>query len=151
VTTAPNGGFAFTSLAAGSYTVRPAKTGCTFTPASLAFANLTSSTTANFGGSGVSCGGVALNVGALLGLNTISGVVTDSTGKPVPGARIDLIGLLPAIRYTSAAGAYSFRALPGIYIVRPAGTCSFTPPSATVVNLLRNVTQNFVRTGCPGG
>src|SRR5262245_10806565 len=50
-----NGNYAFYGLSNGSYSVRPTKTSCAFTPDVVNLNNLTTSVTQNFSASGSSC------------------------------------------------------------------------------------------------
>jgi len=148
-TTANNGSYTFTGLGSGSYAVNPSRSGCVFVPTVVNLNNLNANRTANFAGFGASCGGALTNTGALLGLLTISGVVTDSAGSPVPGARIVLSGGTQAIRTTLTNGAYVFLVNPGTYTLTTGGSCSYSPRTTTLTNLRRSTVQNFVRSGCP--
>jgi hypothetical protein len=148
-TTGANGAYAFNGLVAGSYSVQPSLAGCSFAPSVVNLNGLTASTTVNFAGSGTSCGGAASNSGATTGSLTISGLVTDSAGNPVPGARILLNGSAQGVRTTQASGAYSFQVNPGSYSLNPSGPCSFTPDVVNLNNLTASRKQNFVRSGCP--
>ena len=58
-TTGSNGQYAFTGLLAGSYSVRPTRTGCGFSPDVVNLNNLKTSVTQNFTASGSACTGQA--------------------------------------------------------------------------------------------
>ena len=147
-TTDFNGAYAITGLANGTYDIQPLLSGCTFAPATSNLKNLKSSTTVNFGGSGSSCGGSIVNVGATSGTAMINGKVTDSSGNPVPGVRINLSGGTLAIRTTTATGTYSFQVNNGIFTLRPSGACSYTPTFISLGRVQGNKSQNFVRNAC---
>jgi hypothetical protein len=148
--TGPDGAYAFSGLARAAYSLLPTLTGCSFVPAAVDFSKLKSNTTLHFAGSGPSCGGTPSDGGATSGSLTISGTVADSSGNPVPGARIVLSGTAQAVRTTGASGAYSFSVDAGSYVVTPAGSCTYTPTAANLNGVTKKKnTQNFVRTGCP--
>src|SRR4051812_25581458 len=84
------GNYAFTGLNPGSYSVRPTLTGCAFQPDVVNLNNLTASSVQNFGGSGTACGGATtVNTGATSGPFTISGQLTDASGKRIVGGRVN--------------------------------------------------------------
>jgi hypothetical protein len=148
-TTGLNGAYAFTGLARGSYSVQPALSGCAFVPTVVNLNNIKQSTTANFAGSGTSCGTRIIDSGGAVGSLTISGTVTDSSGNPVPGAIIRMSGAATGVRVTPATGSFTFKVNAGSYTLQPSGSCTYTPASANLNNIKRNATQNFTRTGCP--
>src|SRR5580658_7253033 len=116
VQTDANGNYSFTGLAPGSYSVRPTFNGCSFVPDVVNLNNLNASTTQDFNGSGPSCGGTpSVNVGAMSGPVTISGLVSDSAGNAVVGAEITLGGNGNAARFTDFTGRYAFHVSSGSY------------------------------------
>jgi para-nitrobenzyl esterase len=143
-TTDASGTYAFTGLSAGSYSVQPSLSGCSFTPSVANLNNLTASATADFSGQGASCGGTAANSGATAGSLTISGVVANAAGLPVPGVKVSLNGGTQAWRTTTANGLYSFQVNSGSYSLQPSGPCAITPSVANLNNVSTSQTQNFV-------
>jgi hypothetical protein len=122
-----SGNFTFTGLANGNYTVTPAKTGVTFTPASLTVAISGADQTATFT--------------AVLQTWQISGSVT-AAGS---GATIALSGAATASTTADASGNFTFTGLTnGRYTVTPtkAGV-TFGPTSRSVTINGANVTTSF--------
>ena len=148
-TTGASGTFAFNGIGAGSYSVQPSLSGCTFVPSVVNLNNMNTSQVVTFDGSGPSCGGPAQNSGATAGPFTISGRVANSVGNPVPGVKIFLNGSTQGVRTTTVLGTYSFRVIAGSYSVQPSGPCSFVPGVVNMNNLTASRVQNFVAgTGC---
>ena len=132
----PTGFYNFDHLTAGApYTLTPSKAGVTFDPPSFTIANL------NRDVSGINF--IAVPQDSV----RISGMVTDSTGQPLPDVIVGLSGPEPALTTTGVAGAYAFTVPSGAnYLVAPARTgYSFTPSSLTFSNLTQNQSgANFV-------
>ena len=148
-TTGVSGTFAFNGIGAGSYSVQPSLSGCTFVPSVVNLNNMNTSQVVTFDGSGPSCGGPAQNSGATAGPFTISGRVANSVGNPVPGVKIFLNGSTQGVRTTTVMGTYSFRVIAGSYSVQPSGPCAFVPGVVNMNNLTASRVQNFVAgTGC---
>jgi hypothetical protein len=144
-TTSAAGTYSFSGLAPGSYSVRPTRSGCSFSPDVVNLNNLTASVTQSFSSSGPSCGGAAaVNAGATSGPLTISGHVRDASGKPVVGSRITLSGSAQAVRFSDLTGGYTFHVAAGSYAMATAGACALTPASVNVNNLAVSRTQDFV-------
>ena len=146
----PNGNYSFSGLFAGSYSVRPTKQNCSFVPDVVNMNNLTASRVQNFSGFGPGCGGTpSVNTGATVGPLTISGLVRDSSNRPVVNARIDLGGATQAIRFSDFTGGYTFRVNPGTYSLTASGACSVTPTNVNINNMTANRVQNFTAgAGC---
>ena len=115
-----NGNYSFTSLANGSYTVTPSKTGYTFTPASKPVTV-----------SGANQTGVNFTAQAVASWS-ISGAISPTAGGA--GATVVLSGASSASTVADANGNYSFTALAnGSYAVTPTKTgYSFTPGSQSI-------------------
>ena len=81
--TTSTGAYSFGGLAAGSYSVRPTKTNCAFSPDVANLNNLQSSATRNFVGSGSACttGGTGGSGGGTGGSGGTGGTVTPITRK----------------------------------------------------------------------
>jgi hypothetical protein len=151
VKTDGNGNYAFPQLAAGSYSVRPTLTNCSFVPDVVNLNNLNASSVQSFGGAGSGCGGTAtVNVGATAGPLTISGKLKDAAGKPIVGGRINMTGAAQAIRFSDMTGGYVFHVSPGTYSLAAAADCTLSPAATNFNNLAANATQNFTATaaGC---
>ena len=122
-TTASDGSYTFSGLAAGTYTLTPSKVGYSFTPTSTQVVITNANKT-------------AINFTASLITYSISGKVTNSTGGSIPGVTIsDGAGH----QATSASdGSYTISGLAaGTYTLSPSKTgYNFTPVSAkiTVMN-----------------
>ncbi len=65
-TTDANGNYSFTNLNSGSYSVKPTKTNCAFTPDVANLNNVSANKTQNFSGSGSGCAGTAAAAKALI-------------------------------------------------------------------------------------
>jgi len=77
---------------------------------------------------------------------TITGVIRDTTGVPVFGALVNLIGGPPRSLTTGSGGEYSFASLlAGLnYTVTPTmENCTMSPPSRSFNNLTAGQTANF--------
>ncbi len=154
VQTDANGEYRFTGLAAGSYSVRPTASGCSFGPDVVNLNNLSQSSVQDFAGWGPNCGGdPKLNSGAMSGPLTIRGRVLDTNGNAVIGAKIQLNGATQAVRFTDFAGGYAFHVSDGSYSLNAAAACSLTPGNVNINNLSADQTQNFqvTGTGCATG
>jgi hypothetical protein len=146
-TTSAAGAYSFGGLNAGSYSVRPSLSNCSFLPDVVNLNSLNASRVQNFSGSGAGCGGAAkVNTGALSGAFTISGKVRDASNRPVVGARINLGGSAQAIRFSDVAGGYSFHVDRGNYSLAASGACSITPSSVNFNNLAANQVRDFSAT-----
>jgi hypothetical protein len=123
-----SGVYSFAGLPAGSYTVRPAHTGFTFTPASSTVT--------------ISTANVIVNFTAVQNTYTISGTIT-GTGKS--GATVTLSGAKSATTTSGSGGAYSFTGVVnGSYTVTVTKSgFTFSPTKATVTVNGANVTANF--------
>jgi len=124
-TTGADGKYSFTVNAGGSYTITPAKTHYTFTPASQSFDDLSADKAADFT--------------ATLKTHTISG----STG--LEGVTVALSGSSGATMTTGANGTYSFTVnAGGNYTVTPSKPdYKFTPASQSFNDLSSNQAANF--------
>src|SRR5271165_1007384 len=132
-TTNTSGGYTFTGLLNGSYTVTPSKTGYVFTPASQAV-------TVN--GANVS----AVNFSSTAQTYSISGTISGSGGS---GATVTLSGASTATTTANTSGSYTFTGLlNGSYTVTPSKTgYVFTPASQAVTVNGANVSAvNFSST-----
>jgi inhibitor of cysteine peptidase len=133
IATAPtdsNGGYAFTNVPPGSYSIAPSASGLTFSPSSTLVNAVGIGSTANFTVSTV----------------TLSGTVK-SAGVGVPGVTISLA---PggATATTSSSGTYAFSVAPGTYAVTPSSPgVTFSPSSSPVTISNVNATGDFVLTG----
>lgn len=133
-----NGNYSFAGLNNGSYTVMPAKTGYTFTPAS-------SPVTIN----GANQTGVNFTAQAAATWS-ISGTVSPSAGGS--GATVTLSGASSATTTADANGNYSFTGLNnGSYTVTPAKTgYTFTPANSPVtINGASQAGVNFTAQAVP--
>ena len=112
-----SGSFTFSGVADGTYTVTPAKTGFTFTPASQPVTV-----------SGASVSAVNFTVAPV----TISGSITPTLGGG--GATLTLSGAANQTTTANASGSYSFTGLAnGSYTVTPSNPgFAFTPASQSV-------------------
>jgi hypothetical protein len=125
VTANSSGVYTFSSVANGSYTVTPTRTGYTFTPTSRSVTVSGANVTANF--STVTF--------------TISGTISGAGGR---SATVKLTGALTATTTTSIFGTYSFTVVNGSYTVTPTKTgYTFTPASRAVAVSGSNQTANF--------
>ena len=120
-----DGAYSFTVNGGGNYTVTPAKTHYTFSPASRTFTNLSGNVTGDF-------------------VPTIKKYAI-SGNAGVSGAIITVSGSTGATIVTNVDGAYHFTANGGgTYTITPAKThYSFTPASQSITDLSDNVTFNF--------
>jgi hypothetical protein len=85
---------------------------------------------------------------ALTGSLTVSGVVSDTSGLPVPGVKVALNGAAQASATTDFEGQYSFSVNPGSYSLSAAGVCASYQPDVVNLNGLNASTQvNFVGSG----
>ncbi len=134
-TTDSGGNYSIASLTNGTYTITPAKTGCTFSPASLTVTiNGAHSTGNNFTSTcspGYSLSGVAGVVGATM---TLSGAGSSSTTS-------------------DGSGNYSFSGLSnGAYTITPSkASCTFSPTSLNVTISNANSSGNNFTATCSGG
>lgn len=123
VTADATGNFSFTGLANGSYTVTPAKTGYSFSPASQAVAV-----------NGANVSGISFIAQSNGGPQTysISGSVTPASDGS--GTTLTLSGASTGSATADSSGNFSFTGLAnGSYTVTPAKTgYSFSPPSQAV-------------------
>ena len=90
----------------------------------------------------------------LVTTHSISGQVTDVSGRGISGVRIDLSGSLSMTTQTDAGGRYSFNDLPqgGSFTVAPSrANYSFTPQSRTFNELGEDQVAHFTVTGSPDG
>jgi hypothetical protein len=113
-----SGNYKFNALANGSYTVTPAKTGLTFTPANQSvIISGADATGVNFTASGATF--------------NISGTISGPGGS---GATVTLSGTAPATTTADASGSYTFTAQTnGSYTVTPSKSgFVFTPASQSV-------------------
>jgi hypothetical protein len=129
-----SGDYSFASLAPGTYTVTPSRTGYAFTPPSQTLTNITSNQTVNF-------------TAAATATYTISGQISAS-GTALSGVTVALSGGSTATTTTDSAGNYSFAALvPSTYTVTPSRSgYTFTPPSQTFTSITSNQTASFTAT-----
>ncbi len=129
-TTDSSGNYSFVSLASGTYTVTPSRSGYTFTPPNQTLTNISSNQTASFSAAAVTY--------------SISGRITAS-GAGLSGVTITLSGASAATTTSDSAGNYSFANLaPGSYTVTPARAgYTFTPPSQTFTNMSASQTASF--------
>jgi hypothetical protein len=120
------GGYTFSGLANGTYTVTPTKSGFSFTPPSVSVTVNGANATANFTS--------AQNF-------IISGTISGAGGN---GATVQLIGSSSQTVTASTSGTYSFSVPNGIYTVTPTKSgFVFTPPSQSVTVSSANKTANF--------
>ena len=137
-TTDANGFYVFRNLLRGAnYTLTPALTGRTFTPAVQNVNGLLGTRTANFGSA-------ALTV-------SVSGRVLDVNNPTagVGGVTVTLSGSFAATTTTDANGNYLFAGLApgGNYTVTPARTnYEFESPAQAFTNVQSNRTANFIAT-----
>lgn len=130
VTTASNGSYSVSGLANGTYNVVPSLTGYTFTPTS------TSVTIAG----GVNITGTNFTATASATGYILSGIVV---GSWVEGVKVALSN--GSTTTTNASGAYSFAGLPtGNYTVTPSLAGYTYSPTAPLVGVTANATQNFI-------
>ena len=124
--TSSGGAYSFTVNAGGNYTITPAKTHYTFSPAIRVFQAISGNRTGE-------------NFAPLLNTHTISGNIGLS------GVTVTLSGSAGASAITDSAGAYSFTVnAGGNYTVTPAKThYTFMPASQSITDLSGNVAFNF--------
>jgi hypothetical protein len=126
-TTSAAGGFSFTGLAKGSYTVAVAQSGFVYTPTSQAITITTANATTTFS--------------SVAQTYTISGTISGTGGN---GATVNLSGSASATTVASSTGAYSFTVINGTYTVTPSKSgFVFTPASPSVTVNNANVTVSF--------
>ncbi|MEN6301893.1 MAG: carboxypeptidase regulatory-like domain-containing protein [Armatimonadia bacterium] len=134
-TTGTSGGYEFHGLAAGSWTVKPTRTGAVFSPVYRTYTLPPSVTEANFTGS---------SAGAT---STISGLVKTAAGAAVSGVSVGLYqgDALKASTTTNAEGRYYFTGLgAGTYVVKPGQTGrTFDPVSRSVTAPPGTTSANF--------
>lgn len=95
-----NGYFNVSNLPAGrNYTVTPTKTNYTFSPSSWTINNLSSNQNINFSARQITY--------------SISGRVTDASGRGLDRVKMTLSGVISWVLYTNVNGDYSFGDLPG--------------------------------------
>ena len=124
-----SGGFTFTGLSNGAYTVAVSNVGFVFTPTSRNFTINNANATTSFSS--------AVQTFNLTG--TVSGGGS--------GVSVKVTGTSTATATTSASGAYSFTALPrGSYTVTPTKTNFIFTPTSQAVTLTVNSTANFTAT-----
>ena len=80
---------------------------------------------------------------------TVSGVITDSVGRPIPSVTVVLAGSQQATQTTGLTGTYSFPInVPTSVSVMPSRSgCTFTPSVANLNNLTSSRVVNFTGTG----
>ena len=117
--------YSISALAAGTYTVTPSKSGCTFSPTSSSVTITASNVT-----------GVNFTATCTTPTFTISGNAGTSAATVTAGS---------SSTTSDAGGAYSMSGFAaGTYTVTPSKSgCTFTPPSASVTISSANVTANF--------
>src|SRR4051812_37331028 len=115
------GHFAFTGMPNGTYTVRPSKTGYTFSPTQR-------SVTVN----GANVTGVDFTMQPLITTWNVSGTITPSSGGS--GAVLTLSGASQLTTTADSSGNFSFTGVPdGVYTVQPTKAgYSFSPVSRSV-------------------
>jgi hypothetical protein len=122
-----SGGYSFSGLANGSYTVTPAKSGFVMTPSSQPITISGANATANFGSAAQTF--------------TISGTIS---GSGQSGATVTLTGAATATTTTNTSGVYSFSVSNGSYTVTPSKSgYTFTPTNQAVTVNGGNKTANF--------
>jgi hypothetical protein len=123
-----SGGYSFSGLAPGGYTVTPSFGSCSFSPASMPVTITNSNAAASFS---------ALSY-------SLSGTVSGYSGC-ISGVAITLSGAVQGFAQTSASGSYFFGGLgPGSYTVTPSlASCSFSPASLPVTISNSNATASF--------
>jgi hypothetical protein len=135
-TTDAGGNYSFPNLpAGGNYTVTPSRPHYAFTPATLAFNNLSADQAGNFN--------------AVPNTHAIGGRVTDAANNALPGATITLGGAQSKVATTDANGAYLFTGLNGggNYTLTPTlANYTFNPSNASFNDLGANQTANFAAT-----
>ena len=133
-----NGIYTFSAVANGSYTVAPAKTGFTFTPANRPVTIA----------SGASAGGVDFTAQAIPTFS-ISGTITPAVSGS--GTIVTLSGGATGTATADINGNYTFSGLPnGNYTVTPTKTgFTFTPPNQAVALSGANGTANFAAQAIP--
>ncbi|MDT4952890.1 MAG: inhibitor of cysteine peptidase [Acidobacteriota bacterium] len=134
VVTDSAGGYSFTGLPNGNYTITVSKPNYSFTPPSQTFNNLSSDQVADF------------NARSLI--TTISGTIT--VGDTALGnVQVLLTGSQTATATTSESGKYSFANLPrnGHYTITPSKPgYTFNPLARSFILALPTETANFVAT-----
>lgn len=137
-TTDVSGNYSLTGLADGSYTVKPSKTGYTFTPSSK---NVTVS---GANQTGINFTATANTTPTYAISGTVSGAVSS-------GVTITLTGTSTGSTTTDFSGNYSFSNLPnGNYTLTASKTgYSFSPVRSVTVNGVNITGQNFSGTANP--
>ncbi|HWQ96833.1 MAG TPA: SdrD B-like domain-containing protein, partial [Clostridia bacterium] len=131
-TTNASGSYAFSSVAPGdTYTVHPVKAGCSFSPGSLPFANLSGNQTANF-------------TATAAPMVTITGRITNGSAG-LPNITVNLSGSETTSKITGADGSYTFTVgVGGSYTVTPkSDDHSFEPTFRTFDSVSANQTADF--------
>lgn len=138
VVTDASGNFTLSDLTDGSYTVTPSLAGYTFSPDNR---NVTirgvSVAAQNFAGAPESSS------------HTVSGKLSDDTGKAIAGATISVSGAAAQSTVTDASGNFSLTGLSnGKFTLTPSlAGVAFTPPARDVsINGANATGQNFVAT-----
>jgi hypothetical protein len=131
--TGPSGGYEFSGLPDGSYTVTPSLAGYVFSPASI---------------------GISVNSGDVAGQNFVASASADPTysisgtisGPVASSVTVTLSGASSAITVTDSSGNYAFTVANGSYTVTPSLTgYAFNPASIDIpVNGGDVAGQNFV-------
>jgi hypothetical protein len=88
-----------------------------------------------------------VDVGATGGPITISGHLTDSSGNPIVGGRVDLAGDATAVRFTNFTGGFAFHVDSGAYTLSAGGDCSFAFTPVSIGNVAADVTHDFQAMG----
>lgn len=83
---------------------------------------------------------------------TISGVITDSIGRPLAGVKVVLSGQQQAVVMTGSAGTYAFTIkVPGstasVSVMPTRNGCAFNPSVVNLNNISGSQTVNFTGTG----
>jgi hypothetical protein len=137
-TTDAAGNYTFAGLTQnGSFNVTPSETNYRFTPPSRAVNNLQSDQT------GLDFTGALVN-------HTISGMILDARGQPLPGVSVTLAGAQSAVTRTNQQGGYAFASAPdgGSFTVTPdLEGFTFAPPHAQINSI--SADTRFDSTGTP--
>lgn len=138
--TPANGNFSFGGLSAGSYRIVPAKTGCTFSPASITkYLSSANATGVNFT---ATCTTPYYSLSGTVSSKAPRASVTAKRTSPSP-SEISIAA--------SSSGTYSFPSLlSGTYTVTAEKRgCSFSPASLSVPLTKNTTSQNFTATCVP--
>lgn len=134
-TTGTAGGFEFGGLAAGSWTVKPSRTGMTFSPVHRTCTLPPSATETNFTGAETTT------------TSAIAGVVKNAAGAAVSGVSVGLYQneVLKASGTTNAEGRYAFEGLAaGVYLVKPSQASKVLDPVSRLITVPPSVSSaNF--------